>query len=49
MLEGKLSAEEVLSHYCRLAYRKVGTYEGTAQRIGLDRRTVKARVADSRS
>jgi transcriptional regulator of acetoin/glycerol metabolism len=44
MLAGTLSAEDVVGHYCRLVYEKVGTYEGTAQRIGLDRRTVKAKL-----
>lgn len=39
-----LSADELLNHYCRLAYEKLGTYEGAAERIGLDRRTVRARM-----
>jgi DNA-binding NtrC family response regulator len=41
---GTLTADELLSEYCRWVYAKVGTYEGTAERIGLDRRTVKRKV-----
>ncbi|HEY4359361.1 MAG TPA: sigma 54-interacting transcriptional regulator [Bryobacteraceae bacterium] len=42
--EGRLTADEVLSRYCTLVYRKTGSYEETARRVGLDRRTVKAKV-----
>jgi transcriptional regulator with AAA-type ATPase domain len=41
---GELTAEQVLSHYAALVYRQTGTYEETARRLGLDRRTVKAKV-----
>jgi hypothetical protein len=41
---GDLSAEELLTQYCRHVYGQVGTYEATAARLGLDRRTVRARV-----
>lgn len=44
MLAGTLSASDVLTQYCRLVYEQTGTFEGTAQRIGLDRRTVKAKL-----
>jgi DNA-binding NtrC family response regulator len=43
---GTLTADELISHYCRWVYRQAGTYEQTAERLGLDRRTVKRRVAD---
>lgn len=43
---GALTAEGVLEHYIRLVYRQTGSYEETARRVGLDRRTVKARVVD---
>jgi len=43
---GELSAEEVMGHYAVLVYRQTGTYEETARRLGLDRRTVKAKVED---
>jgi transcriptional regulator with AAA-type ATPase domain len=41
---GELTAEEVVGHYAALVYRQAGTYEETARRLGLDRRTVKAKV-----
>jgi DNA-binding NtrC family response regulator len=41
---GKLQAEEVLAYYAALVYRQTGSYEEAARRLGLDRRTVKARV-----
>ena len=41
---GRLSADELLAHYCAAVYRQLGTYEGTAQALGIDRRTVKSRV-----
>jgi transcriptional regulator with GAF, ATPase, and Fis domain len=44
---GAISADELLSHYCCWVYAQVGTYEGTAERLGLDRRTVKRRVAET--
>ena len=41
---GKLSAEDVLRRYVTMEYRRTGSYEETARRLGLDRRTVKAKV-----
>jgi transcriptional regulator with PAS, ATPase and Fis domain len=41
---GELTAEEVVAHYAALVYRQAGTYEEAARRLGLDRRTVKAKV-----
>jgi len=49
---GALSAEDLLASYCRLLYRRHGTYEEVARRTRLDRRTVKKYVAgepDSRN
>jgi transcriptional regulator with AAA-type ATPase domain len=43
-LEGELSAEELLAQYCTLVYAIEGSYEGTARRLGLDRRTVRKKV-----
>jgi len=44
ILKGGLSADEVLSRYCTLVYAETGSYQESARRLGLDRRTVKARV-----
>ena len=41
---GEMTADEVLSHYAALVYRQCGSYVETARRLGLDRRTVKARI-----
>ncbi|MBM4282268.1 MAG: sigma-54-dependent Fis family transcriptional regulator [Deltaproteobacteria bacterium] len=41
---GALTVDELVTRYVRHVHARVGTYEGTAQRVGLDRRTVKARV-----
>jgi len=42
--EGKLTADELLSHYCKLVYDLKGTYEGAGRSLGIDRRTVKSRI-----
>jgi Sigma-54 interaction domain len=44
---GELSADDLVGHYCRWVYRQIGTYQGAAERIGLDRRTVKRRVTEA--
>ncbi|HEV8581643.1 MAG TPA: sigma 54-interacting transcriptional regulator [Thermoanaerobaculia bacterium] len=44
ILSGRLSADEVLDRYCTLIYAETGSYQEAARRLGLDRRTVKARV-----
>jgi len=41
---GKLSAEDVLRRFVTIEYRRTGSYEETARRLGLDRRTVTAKV-----
>jgi len=38
---GTLEAKELLNHYCRLLYRRYGTYEEVARRAKFDPRTVK--------
>lgn len=42
--EARLTADELVCRYCTLVYRQTGSYEATAQRLGLDRRTVKAKA-----
>lgn len=41
---GTLTAEQLLSRYCALVYAQTGSYEETARRLRIDRRTVKARI-----
>jgi transcriptional regulator with AAA-type ATPase domain len=41
---GQLTASELLSRYCTLVYSQTGSYEETARRLQIDRRTVKAKV-----
>ena len=41
---GRLTADELLSRYVTLVYSRTASYEETARRLGLDRRTVKAKV-----
>jgi hypothetical protein len=38
---GAMTAQEMLSTYCRILYDRLGTYEAVAQTTQLDRRTVK--------
>jgi len=42
--EGRVTADELLSRYCALVYRRTHSYEETARRLNLDRRTVKSKV-----
>jgi transcriptional regulator of acetoin/glycerol metabolism len=41
---GRLTASELLTRYCTLIYARTGSYEETARRLDLDRRTVKSKV-----
>jgi transcriptional regulator with AAA-type ATPase domain len=41
---GRLTADQLLSRYCTLVYRQTGSYEETARRLGIDRRTVKSKL-----
>jgi len=42
--KGRLTAEALLDRYCTLIYAQCGSYEESARRLKLDRRTVKRRV-----
>ena len=42
--QGALAADNLLRRYCTLTYNKTRSYEETARRLALDRRTVKAKV-----
>lgn len=41
---GRTTANELLTRYCTIVYRINGSYEETARRVGLDRRTVKNKI-----
>jgi transcriptional regulator with AAA-type ATPase domain len=41
---GGIDADALLSRYATLVYHQAGSYEETARRIGIDRRTVRARI-----
>ena len=43
--QGALTADQLLARYCAYVYGQTGSYEETARRLGLDRRTVKAKAA----
>jgi hypothetical protein len=43
------SADEMLGHYVRHAYEKLGSFERVAQRLKLDWRTVKKWVSPSKN
>ena len=42
--EGRLTADELLQHYCTLVYAKLGSYEQAARRLQIDRRTVRSKI-----
>lgn len=41
---GSVTASELLSRYCTLVYSQTGSYEETARRLEMDRRTVKVKI-----
>ena len=41
---GELTADQLVRQYCQLIYNRCGSYEQTAKRLGLDRRTVKKKL-----
>ncbi len=44
---GHLTADELVTRYAKLVHTATGSYAETARRLGLDRRTVARRVAES--
>ena len=44
ILSGSLSADALLRRYCTLVFARTGSYQETARRLGIDRRTVKDKV-----
>jgi len=44
MRQATLTADELLQHYCAFVHAETGSYLETARRLGLDRRTVRAKV-----
>jgi DNA-binding NtrC family response regulator len=42
--DGRWSAGELLARYCAALHARLGTYEAVAERVGLDRRTVRRHV-----
>jgi transcriptional regulator with AAA-type ATPase domain len=47
LAEGRLTADELLRRYVAAVYELTGSYEETGRRLGLDRRTVKAKLSPS--
>ncbi|EKD36312.1 MAG: hypothetical protein ACD_75C01557G0002 [uncultured bacterium] len=45
---GSMTAQEMLSDYCRILYDRLGTYEAVARTTQLDRRTVKKYIETAR-
>ncbi|MGH0031142.1 MAG: sigma 54-interacting transcriptional regulator [Myxococcota bacterium] len=41
---GELSADALMRRYCTVVYARTGSYEEAARRLGIDRRTVKAKI-----
>ena len=44
MAAGKLTADELVSRYCTLVYADTRSYQETARRLQLDRRTVRSKI-----
>ncbi|HJW93254.1 MAG TPA: sigma 54-interacting transcriptional regulator [Thermoanaerobaculia bacterium] len=46
-LDGQMTEEQLLRWYTNLVYRQTGSYQETARRLGIDRRTARARCTTS--
>ena len=42
--DARLTADELLRRYCTLVFATTGSYEATARKLKLDRRTVRAKI-----
>ena len=45
----ELTADELIAKYCTAKYEELGSYQAVGQLLGLDRRTVKARIEQIKS
>ena len=46
-LNGSLTVDELLQRYCTMVYSQTGSYEESARRLDIDRRTVKSKVDEN--
>jgi transcriptional regulator of acetoin/glycerol metabolism len=44
VLDGQMTEEQLLRWYTGLVYKQTGSYQETARRLGIDRRTARARI-----
>lgn len=44
---GSMDAQAILGNYCKMLYKRFGTFEEVARRVKLDRRTVKKYINDA--
>jgi len=44
VLDGRMTEEELLRWYTNLVYQQTGSYQEAARRLGIDRRTARARI-----
>ena len=44
MLSGAFTADDLLRHYCTLLYANTRNYSQVAEKLGVDRRTVRTKV-----
>jgi DNA-binding NtrC family response regulator len=44
ILDGQLTADQLVSRYCTLVFAQTGSYVETARRLDIDRRTVKGKI-----
>ena len=44
VLDGRMTEDQLLRWYTNLVYKQTGSYQETARRLGIDRRTARARI-----